>query len=125
MQKVINSAIYLSAVAACGFLLSKLPSDRFVFIVFLLTSAILQYVLLSPFSGTAIWARLTQTVLFLLIDVLAAATAFSIAFNSTVSGIDLLIPLAFSGTIIALHLLWKSITDIGKGIIDPHNQGIR
>ncbi|HEU5292673.1 MAG TPA: hypothetical protein VFU05_18620, partial [Cyclobacteriaceae bacterium] len=83
-------------------------------------------VLLSPFSSSTIWVRLSLTILFLLLGSgVAVFTLTTVAFNHTVSGLELLAPLVFPGTIIALHLLWKSIAQAGRKVVDPHNQGIK
>src|SRR5690242_6936712 len=111
MQKFFYSATYLLVLAISGFCLNYFPHDYFVLIVFVLISAILQYVLLSPFSSSIVWARLTLTILFLLVGSTAAIiTLTTVAFNHTVSDVELLAPLVFPGTIITLHLLWKPIT---------------
>lgn len=125
MQKVINSAIYFGVLTAAGFSLFYFPHDYYVTIVFMLISVILQYILLSSFSSSVVWLRITLTAFFLLLGSSAAVmTLTTVAFNDTVSDVELLAPLVFPGTIITLHLLWKPIIDAGKKIIDPHKRGI-
>src|SRR5690242_10292848 len=115
MKKFINSATYLCVLAASGFSLFYFPHDYYVTIIFLLISAILQYVLLSPFSSPIVWVRVILTILFLLIgSCVAVMTLTTVAFNHTVSKVELLAPLVFPGTIITLHLLWKSIAQAGR-----------